>query len=260
MTLTLAAVYAPLAFTPGRTGRLFTEFALTLAGAVIVSGFVALTLTPMMCSKLLRHNPAPNRFDRGMERVLVAMGNGYGRALRWVLTQRWIVLLVMAAAARRQLVAVQERQERTGAAGRPRRDPGHRQRARRRDAGVHRALPARHRRHRPQLPGVRPCLRRRRQPDGVAGHVLPAHRRLGRAQAQHAGAGARAAAAVHAACPASRPSRSRRPAWGRAFASARSTTSSSPATATRTWRGCRSSSWPRWPRTRASCSPTPTCG
>ena len=99
MTLTLAAVYAPLAFTPGRTGRLFTEFALTLAGAVIVSGFVALTLTPMMCSKLLRHNPKPNRFDRGMERVLVAMSDGYGRLLGWVLTQRWIVLLMMAAAA-----------------------------------------------------------------------------------------------------------------------------------------------------------------
>ena len=59
MTLTLAAVYAPLAFTPGRTGRLFVEFALTLAGAVMVSGFVALTLSPMMCSKLLRHNPQP---------------------------------------------------------------------------------------------------------------------------------------------------------------------------------------------------------
>jgi multidrug efflux pump len=59
MTLTLAAVFAPLAFTPGRTGRLFGEFALTLAGAVLVSGFVALTLTPMLCSKLLRHNPKP---------------------------------------------------------------------------------------------------------------------------------------------------------------------------------------------------------
>jgi multidrug efflux pump len=70
MTLTLAAVFAPLAFTPGRTGRLFSEFALTLAGAVLVSGFVALTLTPMMCSKLLRHNPRPGAFDRGMERLL----------------------------------------------------------------------------------------------------------------------------------------------------------------------------------------------
>jgi multidrug efflux pump len=97
MTLTLAAVFAPLAFTPGRTGRLFAEFALALAGAVLVSGFVALTLTPMMCSKLLRHNPAPNLFDRGMERVLVALTGGYSTLLRWVLGQRWIVLLVMLA-------------------------------------------------------------------------------------------------------------------------------------------------------------------
>jgi multidrug efflux pump len=98
MTLTLAAVYAPLAFTPGRTGRLFTEFALTLAGAVLVSGFVALTLSPMMCSKLLRHDPNPGWFNRGMERALVALSNGYGRVLRLVLGQRWVVLLVMAAA------------------------------------------------------------------------------------------------------------------------------------------------------------------
>jgi multidrug efflux pump len=91
-------VYAPLAFTPGRTGRLFAEFALTLAGAVIVSGLVALTLTPMMCSKLLRHNPKPNRFDRGMEVVLVAATRGYSKLLRGVLKQRWIVLLLMIAA------------------------------------------------------------------------------------------------------------------------------------------------------------------
>lgn len=99
MTLTLAAVFAPLAFTPGRTGRLFIEFALTLAGAVIVSGFVALTLTPMLCSKLLRHNPQPNRFDRGMESVLVGITGGYERVLRWTLGNRWVVLLMMAAAA-----------------------------------------------------------------------------------------------------------------------------------------------------------------
>lgn len=96
MTMTLAAVFAPLAFTPGRTGRLFVEFALTLAGAVIVSGFTALTLTPMMCSKLLRHDPAPNRFDRGMEAVLVWISAGYESALRRVLAQRWVVLVVMA--------------------------------------------------------------------------------------------------------------------------------------------------------------------
>jgi multidrug efflux pump len=99
MTLTLAAVFAPLAFTPGRTGRLFSEFAVTLAGAVIVSGFVALTLTPMLCSKLLRHNPKPNAFDRGIERMLVGITGAYAVALRASLKARWLVVLVMVGAA-----------------------------------------------------------------------------------------------------------------------------------------------------------------
>jgi multidrug efflux pump len=109
MTLTLAAVFAPLAFTPGRTGRLFAEFALALAGSVIVSGFVALTLSPMMCSKLLKHVDNPGWFDRGMERVLVGITNGYGRILHWTLSvaemgrlrfsRRWLVVAVMLAAA-----------------------------------------------------------------------------------------------------------------------------------------------------------------
>ncbi len=64
MTITLAAVYAPIGFMTGITGRLFTEFAWTLAGAVIVSGFVALSLSPMMCSKLLRHQTHHNLFYR----------------------------------------------------------------------------------------------------------------------------------------------------------------------------------------------------
>lgn len=95
MTLTLAAVYAPLAFTPGRTGRLFAEFALALAGAVLVSGFVALTLSPMMCAKLLKHNPKPNRFDRGMEAGLGALTRGYNWLLAGALKARWLVILVM---------------------------------------------------------------------------------------------------------------------------------------------------------------------
>ncbi|MFB0898756.1 MAG: efflux RND transporter permease subunit, partial [Polaromonas sp.] len=116
MTATLVAVYAPLAFTPGRTGRLFVEFALALAGAVVVSGFVALTLTPMMCTQLLKHNPKPNRFDSGMERLLTGLSERYGSFLRWLVTRRhrpaanaglggwfkagllqarWLVLLVM---------------------------------------------------------------------------------------------------------------------------------------------------------------------
>jgi multidrug efflux pump len=121
MTATLVAVYAPLAFTPGRTGRLFVEFALALAGAVVVSGFVALTLSPMMCSLLLKHNPNPNWFDRTMERILTGITNGYSKLLRWLVTTgydthyqqsglfasikrtffhtRWLVLGVMAACA-----------------------------------------------------------------------------------------------------------------------------------------------------------------
>jgi len=96
MTLTLAAVFAPLAFTPGRTGKLFGEFALALAGAVIVSGFVALTLAPMLSSKLLRHNPNPSWFDRNMERWLTALSSGYENLLRLILTRaRWVVVLVM---------------------------------------------------------------------------------------------------------------------------------------------------------------------
>ena len=94
MTMTLVAVYAPLAFAPGRTGRLFTEFALALAGAVVVSGVVALTLTPMMCSIMLRHNPKPNFFDRSIERVLIRLTNGYSRLLDWTLKVRWLVVLV----------------------------------------------------------------------------------------------------------------------------------------------------------------------
>ena len=120
MTLTLAAVYAPLAFTPGRTGRLFIEFALALAGAVLVSGFLALTLTPMMCSLLLKHNAKPWFFDRWMESGLNAITNGYSKILRWLvstgydaahttrgfgssamrffLDTRWIIVSVMVAA------------------------------------------------------------------------------------------------------------------------------------------------------------------
>ncbi len=62
MTITLAAVYAPIALMGGITGSLFTEFALTLAGSVFVSGIVALTLSPMMCSKMLKSNRSSKSF------------------------------------------------------------------------------------------------------------------------------------------------------------------------------------------------------
>jgi multidrug efflux pump len=93
MTLTLAAVYAPVAFMTGRTGKLFIEFALTLAGAVLVSGFVALTLSPMMCSVMLRHQMRHGRLYLWSEGLLQGMTAGYRRALGWALRHRWVVLL-----------------------------------------------------------------------------------------------------------------------------------------------------------------------
>jgi multidrug efflux pump len=91
MTLTLAAVYAPVSFTTGRVGRLFVEFALTLAGAVIVSGFVALTLSPMMCSLLLRHEERRGPITSAIERFLDRLTEGYRRLLQWTLRRGFLV-------------------------------------------------------------------------------------------------------------------------------------------------------------------------
>jgi multidrug efflux pump len=99
MTLTLAAVYAPVAFAPGRTGTLFAEFALTLAGAVLVSGAVALTLTPMMCSRLMRPHEAHGRFYNLLERGMLALNRGYRRALGATLRARPAVVLAALAVA-----------------------------------------------------------------------------------------------------------------------------------------------------------------
>ena len=101
MTLTLAAVYAPLAFTPGRTGRLFAEFALTLAGAVLVSGFVALTLSPMLCALLLRPHAQAGRWAQAVQRALRGLERGYASVLGWTVRTR-------AEAAGQALAAVKE--------------------------------------------------------------------------------------------------------------------------------------------------------
>ena len=93
MTLTLASVFAPLAFATGRTGRLFIEFALTLAGAVMVSGFMALTLTPMMCSLLLRHETKHSWVYNKVEAFLNGITTGYRGLLTAALKARWIVVL-----------------------------------------------------------------------------------------------------------------------------------------------------------------------
>ena len=99
MTLTLAAVYAPVAFAAGRTGKLFTEFALTLAAAVLMSGLVALTLSPMMCAKLLREHEKPGRLSAALERGLDAVNEAYRRALVLSLKVRWLVVLLVFAVA-----------------------------------------------------------------------------------------------------------------------------------------------------------------
>ncbi len=94
MTLTLAAVYVPIGFMGGTTGRLFTEFAWTLAGAVLVSGFVALSLTPMMCALLLRTGEKHGRVYLAIEWLLRKLTGGYKATLRLALRVRPLVLLI----------------------------------------------------------------------------------------------------------------------------------------------------------------------
>ncbi|MGF1686891.1 multidrug efflux RND transporter permease subunit [Photobacterium japonica] len=93
MTLTLGAVYAPIAMMGGITGSLFKEFALTLAGAVFVSGIIALTLSPMMCSKMLKANEKPSKFETTVHSFLDRMTNRYEKMLGGVMKMRPVVIV-----------------------------------------------------------------------------------------------------------------------------------------------------------------------
>ncbi|MBN8958740.1 MAG: efflux RND transporter permease subunit, partial [Rhizobiales bacterium] len=99
LTVSLIAVFIPLLFMTGLVGRMFREFALTLTIAVVVSAVVSLTLTPMMCSKLLRHveegreNPLTRFFNKAVDGSLVY----YERSLEWVLRRQTLTLIVTAA-------------------------------------------------------------------------------------------------------------------------------------------------------------------
>ena len=95
MTITLAAVYAPIGFVSGLTGALFREFAFTLAGAVIVSGVIALTLSPMMCSKLLSAHLSSGRFVRFLDRAFEGLKHRYQRRLSRTLNYRPVTVLVV---------------------------------------------------------------------------------------------------------------------------------------------------------------------
>lgn len=102
MTVTLAVVYTPIAFQGGLTGALFLEFAITLAAAVVVSGFVALTLSPMMSSRFVHPNGEEGRLTRLVNRGFDALRRVYARLLDGALAIRWAIvaaaLLVMLAA------------------------------------------------------------------------------------------------------------------------------------------------------------------
>ncbi|MRX49949.1 MMPL family transporter [Paracoccus sp. S-4012] len=93
MTITLAAVFAPLAFTGGLTGSLFREFALTLAGAVVISGVVALTITPMMTARLLKAGHT-SRFQRIVDRTFERFSSRYERLVDSSLDYRPVTLMV----------------------------------------------------------------------------------------------------------------------------------------------------------------------
>lgn len=93
MTITLAAVYAPIGFLQGLTGALFKEFALTLAGAVVISGIVALTLSPMMCALLLRRDENPSGLAHRLDQLFERLKRRYQSALHGTLNTRPVVMV-----------------------------------------------------------------------------------------------------------------------------------------------------------------------
>jgi multidrug efflux pump len=96
MTITLAAVFAPLAFTGGLTGALFREFAVTLAGSVVISGLVAITITPMMSARILKAG-APGRFQRIVDGMFARVEGFYERLVTGSLKYRPVTLMVVVA-------------------------------------------------------------------------------------------------------------------------------------------------------------------
>jgi multidrug efflux pump len=91
-TISLVAVFTPLAFLKGNTGRLFNEFGIAVAGSVMISGFVALTLTPMLCAKILRVPQRHGVLYRALERGFNGLAAGYARTLGWAIRHRPVVV------------------------------------------------------------------------------------------------------------------------------------------------------------------------
>ena len=93
MTISLSAVFLPILFMEGMVGRLFREFAVTVGISVIISGIVSLTITPMMCALLLKHEHVHGRLFNFSERIFDLTRNGYVTSLRWALKVRPLVLI-----------------------------------------------------------------------------------------------------------------------------------------------------------------------
>lgn len=94
-TITLVAVFLPIMFLQGLTGRLFREFGVVVAGAVFVSAFVSLTLTPMMSSRLLKAGDHERGFYKWSEGFFVGMTNMYSKGLNWFFRIRWVAIIIM---------------------------------------------------------------------------------------------------------------------------------------------------------------------
>jgi hydrophobe/amphiphile efflux-1 (HAE1) family protein len=95
ITITLVAVFLPIAFQSGTTGILFREFAVATAGSVIISAFVALTLTPTLCARILRHEPETHgAVYRGLERFFKAVENRYAKTLAWAVRRKAVVVAI----------------------------------------------------------------------------------------------------------------------------------------------------------------------
>jgi hydrophobe/amphiphile efflux-1 (HAE1) family protein len=94
-TITLAAVFLPIIFLQGLTGKLFREFGVVMAGAVLISAFVSLTLTPMLAANWLKHTERHNRFYRATEPFFVGLTSFYNRSLRGFIKNRWVAFVIM---------------------------------------------------------------------------------------------------------------------------------------------------------------------
>jgi multidrug efflux pump len=94
-TITLVAVFTPIIFLQGTTGRLFREFSFVISGAVLISAFIALTITPMLATRILKPHHTGNWLYRKTEPFFVRLINGYGESLKKFMKNRWIAIPVM---------------------------------------------------------------------------------------------------------------------------------------------------------------------